>query len=698
MAKRQISYDTRAVLVDGQRQFILSGAIRYPRSTPEQWRDLMRRSRDAGLNTIETYVFWCLHERERGVYDFSGRLDLPRFLEEAQRQDLNVFLRMGPYACAEINYGGFPAWLRDVPGIRMRTLNAPFQAECQRWLESLCQKIRPYLATQGGPIILAQIENEYANIGKHYGEQGQAYLRWIIELAQSFKFDVPWCMCFGGIEGAIETINAFYGHESLETHRREHPQQPALWTENWPSWYDTWGYARHRRDPRDVAYSVARFVAGGGTGVNYYMWHGGTNFGRESMYLQTTSYDFDAPLNEYGLPTPKFHHLAKLHHALLECQAPILAGLPSVLELATDMIAFEFGDGAVRFLCNDSTSDATVDLGEREKYSIPAKCVHLFRNGQLLFDSSDISRAQVENRPHHQLVTQAPMRFECWREPLPRDWPTVAQSAVTNPAPIEQLQLTRDRSDYCWYSASIKVDAAAGGEADLVLDGMADFVSVYIDGALVATSALPLAENRVLQNNEGFRQTFHLSLAPGLHRLDLLCASLGLIKGDWMLGFVNQAMERKGIWGSVTWAGKRIENWRMQPGLLGEIYQAWSAAGELLPWKCDAIAIPGPRWYRTRFISPPGDAPVALDLHCMNKGIFWINGICGGRYWLAEAAGRNPITPPDPPIMIDSTPGPTQRLFHVPRAWLREQNVLVFFEEINGQPQDVQIHTVQSAT
>ena len=161
MTSTTVNYDHRAVSINGKRTLLLSGAIHYPRSTPAMWPQLMQQSRQAGLNTIETYVFWNLHERQRGVFDFSERLDLLRFCQVAQEQGLYVILRVGPYICAETNYGGFPAWLRDVPGIRMRTFNQPFMREMERWVRMVTDYLRPMFAPRGGPIILFQLENEY---------------------------------------------------------------------------------------------------------------------------------------------------------------------------------------------------------------------------------------------------------------------------------------------------------------------------------------------------------------------------------------------------------------------------------------------------------------------------------------------------------------------------------------------------------
>ena len=133
MTKTLVSYDSRAVTIDGKRTLLLSGAIHYPRSTPAMWPELMQRSRNAGLNTIETYVFWNLHEAQRGVFDFSERLDLLHFCKVAQEYGLYVILRVGPVHLRRNKLWGLPAWLRDVPGMQMRTFNQPFMHEMERW-------------------------------------------------------------------------------------------------------------------------------------------------------------------------------------------------------------------------------------------------------------------------------------------------------------------------------------------------------------------------------------------------------------------------------------------------------------------------------------------------------------------------------------------------------------------------------------
>src|SRR5690606_25162979 len=158
---------------------------------------LIARSKEAGLNTIETYVFWNLHERRRGVLDFSDRLDLLRFCQVCQEHGMHMILRIGPYVCAETNFGGLPPWLREIPGLRTRTYSPPFLQEMERFVRTLCEHLRPMFAPRGGPIVMAQLENEYNNIAWKYGEEGQKYLQWCVDLGKSLNLGVPLVQCVG---------------------------------------------------------------------------------------------------------------------------------------------------------------------------------------------------------------------------------------------------------------------------------------------------------------------------------------------------------------------------------------------------------------------------------------------------------------------------------------------------------------------
>lgn len=691
----QVSYDRRAITIDGKRTLLLSGAIHYPRSTPAMWPELLKRSREAGLNAIETYVFWNLHERQRGVFDFSGRLDLLRFCALAQEHGLRVILRIGPYICAEINYGGLPAWLHAVPHLLMRTYNEPFMREMERWVRFLCDALHPMFAPQGGPIMLAQVENEYGLIAKQTGEAGQQYLQWALELGQSLGMGVPLIMCVGSVPGAIETMNGFYAHTQLEQFFPTHPGQPPVWTEHWSGWYDTFGYSHHSRSPENVAYAAARFFAAGGTGMNYYMWHGGTNFGREAMYLQTTSYDYDAPLDEFGLPTTKFRHLARLHAILHDHADTLLASEPAQAQrLGMQQVAYVYaGQGrSLAFLCNDDPEkEADISFQDRP-YHLPAQSVTMLEDDRLLMNTARVDAASLIRRTMQPLSRKlAP--FAYWHEPMPAQRPDETQARIVREKPVEQLKLTKDETDYCWYTTELVVTSGQEETGVLACEFAADAVHVFVDGQLRATTQGALLEERGPLDGKGFAQSFALELAAGRHEVAILCCALGLIKGDWMIGNQNMVKERKGLGGRICWNGEELAGpWVMQPGLVGERYSVFDDMTGRVQWESDwQAARQRPLcWWRATFDRPQGDAPLALALQGMKKGLAWLNGRCIGRYWLAPALGQ-----PDPlsSWLADRqfTGEPTQRYYHLPADWFADRNVLVLFEELGGDPSSVSL-------
>ena len=697
MTKTLVSYDSRAVTIDGKRTLLLSGAIHYPRSTPAMWPELMQRSRNAGLNTIETYVFWNLHEAQRGVFDFSERLDLLHFCKVAQEYGLYVILRVGPYICAETNYGGLPAWLRDVPGMQMRTFNQPFMHEMERWVHLVIEYLHSMFVSNGGPIILLQLENEYNNIAEHYGVEGQRYLQWVSDLANKLDLGIPSIMCLGAAPGSLETINSFYGHVQIDEHRSRHPDQPALWTEDWPGWYDTFGYAHRTRSAEDCAYAVARFIAAGGTGVNYYMWHGGTNFERSAMYLQTTSYDFDAPLNEYGLPTTKALHLAHLHTILHEYADVLVTqerATPQMLGQQQCAYRYTYHDKDLTFLCNDAATDTTVSFANQH-FLLPACSVSLISHGQVLLNTANVKLEhiiQYHRESYPDLITHV----SWYAEPLPIQWPYALQKGrKVADTPIEQLLLTQDKTDYCWYTTDLTIEQSGTGTLTLV--GVADIVHIFVDGQLQTTSQVPLTEDRGLLTGSAFTQSFSLMLTEGSHVLSLLTCAVGLIKGDWMLGGQNMVEERKGLWGKASWNNKALPGpWTMQPGLLGERVTLFANGGAMVSWQerwQEAVERPL-SWWRFSFTRPQTDAALAVDLSGMNKGMAWLNGKCIGRYWLVAGTREELQSWQVPPVLLERIGSPTQRFYHLPAEWLLEENELVLFEELGGDPSQVSISSL----
>ncbi|MER7563751.1 glycoside hydrolase family 35 protein [Streptomyces sp. NPDC097941] len=305
-------------LLHGEPFRIISGAMHYFRIHPDQWSDRLRKARLMGLNTIETYLPWNLHEPEPGRLVLDGFLDLPRWLRLAQDEGLHVLLRPGPFICAEWDDGGLPAWLLADPGIRLRSSDPRFTAAFDGYLDRLLPALRPFMAAHGGPVIAVQVENEYGA----YGDD-TAYLKHVHQALRERGVEELLYTCdqanaghlaAGTLPGTLATVT--FGsrvEENLAALRAHQPEGPLMCSEFWVGWFDHWGGPHHVRPAADAAADLDRLLSAGAS-VNIYMFHGGTNFGftnganHKHAYEPTvTSYDYDAPLTESGDPGPKYH-------------------------------------------------------------------------------------------------------------------------------------------------------------------------------------------------------------------------------------------------------------------------------------------------------------------------------------------------------------------------------------------------------
>ncbi|MFF1634618.1 glycoside hydrolase family 35 protein [Leifsonia sp. NPDC058248] len=304
-------------VLDGQPFRILSGAIHYFRVHPDAWADRIHKARLMGLNTIETYVPWNAHEPRPGEWHDSGRLDLARFLQTVADEGMHAIVRPGPYICAEWDNGGLPAWLFTDPGVGIRRNEPSFVAAVERYLERVLATVAPFQVGNGGPVILVQIENEYGA----YGDD-QDYLRALVDITRSAGIVVPLTTVDQPQDGMLERGSlpelhktASFGsrsRERLETLRQHQPTGPLMCSEFWNGWFDNWGAHHHTTSPEHSAAELDELLSEGAS-VNLYMFHGGTNFGftnganDKGVYQPiVTSYDYDAPLDEAGNPTPKY--------------------------------------------------------------------------------------------------------------------------------------------------------------------------------------------------------------------------------------------------------------------------------------------------------------------------------------------------------------------------------------------------------
>jgi beta-galactosidase len=301
--------------LDGEPFRIVSGGLHYFRIHPGQWADRLAKARAMGLNAVDTYIPWNLHQPAPGTVLMDGGLDLPRFLELAAAEGLHVLLRPGPYICAEWEGGGLPSWLLAEPGIRLRSTDPRYLAAVDTWFGELLPRLAPFMSARGGPVIAVQVENEYGA----YGDD-QDYLRHLADLLGEhgvteplFTCDQPADLTRGSLPGVLSTANFGSGAaHHLPLLRNHMPEGPLMVAEFWNGWFDRWGGVHTVREAADAAAELDALLAAGAS-VNLYMFHGGTNFGftngandKHTYRPTVTSYDYDSPLDEAGDPTAKF--------------------------------------------------------------------------------------------------------------------------------------------------------------------------------------------------------------------------------------------------------------------------------------------------------------------------------------------------------------------------------------------------------
>lgn len=700
-----VSYDHRALVIDGKRRVLVSGSIHYPRSTPEMWPDLIQKSKDGGLDVIETYVFWNLHEPVRGQFNFEGRNDLVKFVKTVAEAGLYVHLRIGPYVCAEWNYGGFPLWLHFIPGIKLRTDNEPYKAEMQRFtamIVDMMKKEKLY-ASQGGPIILSQIENEYGNIDSAYGPAAKTYIKWAANMAVSLDTGVPWVMCqqADAPSSVINTCNGFYCDQFTPNSN----STPKMWTENWSGWFLAFGGAVPQRPVEDLAFAVARFYQRGGTFQNYYMYHGGTNFGRSTGGpFISTSYDYDAPLDEYGLlRQPKWGHLKDVHKAIKLCEAAMVATDPTISSLGKNVEAAVYKTGSVcsAFLANvDTKSEATVTFNGKS-YQLPAWSVSILPDCKnVVLNTAKINTAAMIPSFMRQSIiadvqsTEAVGSGWSWiNEPVGIS----KDDAFTRKGLLEQINTTADKSDYLWYSTSI--DVKDGYKTDLHVQSLGHALHAFVNGKLAGSGTGNSGNAKVSVE-------IPVEFASGKNTIDLLSLTVGLQNYgaffDLAGAGITGPVQLKGSTNGTT-IDLSSQQWTYQIGLKGEDLDLPS--GSSSQWVSQPT-LPKNQpltWYKAQFDAPGGSNPVALDFTGMGKGEAWVNGQSIGRYWPTFIAPKSGC--PDScnyrgPYSADkcrkNCGKPSQELYHVPRSWLKSSdNTLVLLEEIGGDPTQLSFATRQ---
>lgn len=330
---------------------IHSGSIHYFRSLPEKWPELLQKLKNCGLNTVETYCAWNLHEKKPGVFDFEGRLDVERFVSLAAQMGLYVIVRPGPYICAEWDNGGIPAWLLKDESFRMRTDDGDYLQYVKRYFNELMTRLAKHTTDHGGPIILFAAENEYGSFGN-----STAYMNKSAELIRSYGIQVPlftadghtrMFLNGGHADGCFHAYDFGYDGQLLPEHFEAHeelqPEVPFFHVEHWVGMFAHWAEPVITYGHEEAALETRQHLARGDS-FNLYMFHGGTNYGftaganmvgydpdnplKVRYAPDITSYDYDALLTEWGEVTPKYLAIQKAMAEHLNRELPTNPPVP----------------------------------------------------------------------------------------------------------------------------------------------------------------------------------------------------------------------------------------------------------------------------------------------------------------------------------------------------------------------------------
>ena len=366
---------------------IYSGAMHYFRTVPEYWEDRLTKLKAAGFNTVETYVCWNLHEKKPGEFDFSGILDIEKYLEIAQKVGLYAIVRPGPYICAEWDFGGLPAWLLKDKNMQIRCMYPDYLKCVERFYKELLARLVPHLESHGGNIIAMQVENEYGSYGND-----KEYLRYVEKLTRDCGID---CLLFtsdgntnnmisgGSLPDIYKVLN--FGSRSrtaFNVLKGFENDGPNMCGEFWCGWFDHWRDKHHTRNSLEIVNEIKGFIDNGAS-FNMYMFHGGTNFGFTAGANQNqghgyeptvTSYDYCAMLTEWGDYTPAYHAVRKLLCEKQGIEPPELPESPKLQSI-----------GRVELTEAASLFENLDNIGEKHHVPVPEGMEYFGQNFGLIY-------------------------------------------------------------------------------------------------------------------------------------------------------------------------------------------------------------------------------------------------------------------------------------------------------------------------
>ena len=337
-AKNTFAFGADEFLLDGKPFQIISGEVHPARIPEEYWRHRIQMAKAMGCNTISAYLFWNHHESREGIYDFrTGNRDISRFIATAAEEGMWVIIRPGPYVCAEWEFGGLPPYLLRHPEIKVRCMDPLYMKAVDRYISRLADELRPHLITNGGPLLMIQIENEYGSYGND-----RNYMAALKDIWTDSGIDIPfftgdgatpYMLEAGTLPGCAVGLDSGSSDKDFDLARKMNPGVPVFSSETYPGWLTHWGENWARPDTAELL-SEVRYLMDSRKSFNFYVIHGGTNFGftagansgGKGYEPDLTSYDYDAPIDEQGNATPKYMALRKLIGSYL----PKKVRLPSI--------------------------------------------------------------------------------------------------------------------------------------------------------------------------------------------------------------------------------------------------------------------------------------------------------------------------------------------------------------------------------
>ena len=313
----------KTFLLNGKPFVVKAAELHYPRIPRAYWEHRIKMCKALGMNTVCLYVFWNIHEQQEGKFDFTGNNDVAAFCRLAQKNGMYVIVRPGPYVCAEWEMGGLPWWLLKKKDIRLREQDPYFMQRVEIFEKEVGKQLAPLTIQNGGPIIMVQVENEYGSYGKD-----KPYVSAIRDIVRKSGFDkvslfqCDWSSNFlnNGLDDLTWTMNFGTGANIDQQFKRlgeVRPNAPKMCSEFWSGWFDKWGARHETRPAKDMVEGMDEMLSKG-ISFSLYMTHGGTSFGHwagansPGFQPDVTSYDYDAPINEYGHTTPKYFELREM--------------------------------------------------------------------------------------------------------------------------------------------------------------------------------------------------------------------------------------------------------------------------------------------------------------------------------------------------------------------------------------------------